>query len=85
MHGIFSSFFFSCAHTEGATWLTLRRVLILLCAAAAEVHPAQVVPVCYPVVGTASAVRCGVSPHRAWGRTEAGREGVGGGGTEQGN
>lgn len=48
----------------------LRGVLVLLCAAAAEIHPAQVVPVCYPVVGAqsvASAVRRGVSAHRAFG------------------
>lgn len=53
----------------------LRGVLVLLCAAAAEIHPAQVVPVCYPVVGAqsvASAVRRGVSAHGAFGG-EAGR------------
>lgn len=47
----------------------LRGVLVLLSAAAPEIHPAQVISVCYPVVGAqsaASAVRCGVSAHRAW-------------------
>lgn len=47
----------------------LRRVLVLLCTAAAKIHPTQVVPVCYPVVGTqsvASAVCRGVSAHRTW-------------------
>lgn len=47
----------------------LRGVLILLSAAAAEIHPAQVISVCYPVVGAqsaASAVHRGVSAHGTW-------------------
>lgn len=47
----------------------LRGVLVLLCTAAAKIHPTQVVPVCYPVAGSqsiASAVCCGVSAHRTW-------------------
>lgn len=73
----------------GWTWTSLlRRVLVLLCAPAAEVHPPQVVPVCYPVVGTqsaASAVRRGVPAHRTWEGTEGWRwwKKVGGGKTER--
>jgi len=47
----------------------LRGVVVLLCTAAAEIHPAQVVPVYYPVVGAqsvGSAVRRGVSTNRTW-------------------
>lgn len=65
----------------------LRRVLILLCAAAAEIHPAHVVPVCYPAVGTrctASVVCCGVSAHRTWEeKWGSDQKWGGGGGTEQ--
>lgn len=63
--------FFPWDHTEGLRAMTslLRRVLVLLCTAAAKIHPTQVVSVCYPVTGTqsvASAVCCGVSAHRTW-------------------
>lgn len=77
---LFVWFFFFCLlflvwpYGGGWTWTSLlRRVLVLLCAPAAEVHPPQVVPVCYPVVGTqsaASAVRRGVPAHRTWEGTE---------------
>lgn len=58
--------------------LLLRGVLVLLCAAAAEIHPANVIPVCYPVVGAqsaTSAVRRGVSTHRTFpGGDESGEQ-----------
>lgn len=60
---------------EGA----LRRILVLLRAAAAEIHPPQVVPVCYPMVGAqadAFAVGCGVPAHGTW---EVRKKGGGGG------
>lgn len=78
--------------------MTLRGVFILLCTAAAEIHPPHVVPVCYPVVGTkavASTVCRGVSTHRTWEekvrrkRRDGGRGGmevierVGGGGERE--
>lgn len=59
--------FLPCLHEAMTSFL--RGVLILLSAAAAEIHPAQVISVCYPVVGAqsaASAVRRGVSAHGSW-------------------
>lgn len=47
----------------------LRRVFVLLCAAAAKIHPTQVISVCYPMVGAqsdASVVRRGVPAHGTW-------------------
>lgn len=52
---------------------SLRGVLVLLCAAAPEIHPTQVVPVRYPVVGAASAVRRRVPAHGAFVEERQGR------------
>lgn len=64
----------------------LRRVFVLLCAAAAKIHPTQVISVCYPMVGAqsdASAVRCGVPAHRTWEEKRKSEEMGGGGGVSE--
>lgn len=53
--------------------MPLRRVLILLCTAASKVHPANVVPVLYPVAGSESTGSAGDGSSalvgRAWRHT----------------
>lgn len=73
----FSSFSFVTVWRSCERWRransSLRGVLVLLCAAAAEIHPTQVVPVRYPVVGAAFAVRRRVPAHRAFVEEKQGR------------
>lgn len=58
----------------------LRRVFVLLCAAAAKIHPTQVVPVCYPMVGAQSDASvvcrvCRVPAHGTWEEKQKSDEG----------
>lgn len=76
LHRVFFLLFILCLYDGGVSRdFPLWGVLIFLCTAAPEIHPPQVVPICYPVVGTRSdtfAVCRRVSAHRTWAETRKG-------------